>query len=86
MKTDTQGLAFTRITSGTMYAQFSTTVLPSGHLLNVGVDARRDRISLMMGGDPCGASMSFTVAQVRSDAAELLAAADMREAAQQGRH
>ena len=77
MKTDAQGLAFTRITSGTTYAQFSTVTLPTGHQLSVTVDAGRDRICLIVGGDPCGASMSFTVEQVRSIAAELLAAADM---------
>lgn len=60
----------------------SSATLPGGEFLTIHASQRTDRVELGLLGDMAQCWMVFTAAQARSVAAELLACAAAREAAQ----
>ncbi|WP_367065244.1 hypothetical protein [Oryzisolibacter sp. LB2S] len=77
------GITFTRRVDGDFgRVRESSATLPSGEFLTIGASLHSDRIDLGLMGDMAQCWMVFTVEQARSVAAELVACADARDAAQ----
>lgn len=70
------GITFTNHGGAAHYARFVGATLPGGHYLSVTAFKGSGRVALSVTGDMCDSTMTFTAAQARSVAGELLACAD----------
>lgn len=73
---------FTQYTDSTELARDSQAVLSKKRSVFISADMKRDRIDLSVADDGHSSFMRFTTEQARAIAAELLACADARDAAQ----
>lgn len=74
------GINFTQYADSKTLARDSQAILCTRRSEFISADTKRDRIDLSMVSDTNSSAMTFTAAQARSIAAELLACADVRDA------
>lgn len=74
------GINFTQYVDSKTLARDSQAILCPQSSIFISADMKRDRIDLAMVSDTHNSAMTFTAAQARSIAAELLACADARDA------